>query len=368
MPIQPRPRYRADRDTWIVQIRGKQHTLARGKANRAEADLAFHRLMAAGAPAAQALAEHLTVADLIDRYLADARARGRTAKSQESMLAALRRRWGSLRAVDLRPFHVAQVVAERSGPDFGKHGGRAPWVRSSSWTFRGLVKRVFAWAVAEGMLGTNPLATLKVGTAQRRQATLSPDQARAAIAAAEPPYRDYLAVILETGARPGEIARLRGADIDWETGIAVLAEHKTAEETGEPRVIVLSATALAICRTRYEGLSKAQQRGPLFLNAESRPWTANTAGARFRVIQRKLGLKKGTGGYSMRHVFVDDCFESGLASKTVATLVGHTNTQMIDRHYSRLHQRRKFLRDELGKVRPDGGTRPAQDDHQSYDS
>ena len=44
--MRPRkPWYRSDRDGWFVQHNGKQVLLAKGKANKAEAQAAFHKLM-----------------------------------------------------------------------------------------------------------------------------------------------------------------------------------------------------------------------------------------------------------------------------------------------------------------------------------
>jgi integrase len=344
---QPRPRYRADRDTWIVQVRGKQHVLARGKANRAAADLAFHRLMAdAGRP--EAVREHLTLSDLVARYLADLRAHGGDDSNPRYRLKALTRRFGDVRADHLKPHHVTTVVAERSGPDCAKHGGRLPWARASQSTFRAWCKRLAAWAVEQGYLDADPLAKLAVGGFPRRKATLSPEQARAAVAAATPPFRDFLEVVFETGARPGEIAKLEAKDIDWQGGVAVLERHKTEAKVDAPRVLVLSARAQAIC----EEHARRCPTGPIFRNRTGTPWDHRVCGKRFRRIQKKLGLPPGTGGYSMRHAFVDDCFEAGLSSKVTATLVGHTNTKTIDQFYSRLHERRKFLKEELEKVRP----------------
>ncbi len=40
-----KPWYRKFNDTWYVTIRGGQIPLAKGKANRAEAERMFHRLM-----------------------------------------------------------------------------------------------------------------------------------------------------------------------------------------------------------------------------------------------------------------------------------------------------------------------------------
>lgn len=47
----PRPWYRSQTDTWYVCRHGKQIPLAKGKANRAEAQAAYFRLMAADAEA-----------------------------------------------------------------------------------------------------------------------------------------------------------------------------------------------------------------------------------------------------------------------------------------------------------------------------
>ena len=50
MATQPQPWYRASKDAWFVQHRGKQVRLARGEAAQPEAMKAFYKLMAGEVP------------------------------------------------------------------------------------------------------------------------------------------------------------------------------------------------------------------------------------------------------------------------------------------------------------------------------
>lgn len=75
MPRHPEgPRFRKDCESWVVMMVGRLHTLARGKANKAEARRRFLELLAERDRAAHERADP-PVGLAIARYLADLRRR-----------------------------------------------------------------------------------------------------------------------------------------------------------------------------------------------------------------------------------------------------------------------------------------------------
>jgi integrase len=106
--------------------------------------------------------------------------------------------------------------------------------------------RLFKWAVGRGIIEVNPLADLpKPGSETRRDRVLSDQELVKVWKAAEQsgyPYECAIKLLILTGARREEIARLRWSEWD---GLSI---RLTAERTknGEPHEIPLSTAAMSV--------------------------------------------------------------------------------------------------------------------------
>lgn len=78
------------------------------------------------------------------------------------------------------------------------------------------------------------------------------EQAEILAAIRDEPFRQFVRVMFETGARPGEVARLTAADVNLDLGMWVFAEHKTAKKTKKTRVIYLSPAMVELTRSLVE--------------------------------------------------------------------------------------------------------------------
>ena len=87
--------------------------------------------------------------------------------------------------------------------------------------------------------------------------------------------------------------------------------------------------------------------GPLFLNADGKPWNRNSIRCRFRRVRKKLKLGGDLIAYLYRHAVATDLLESGTGIAQAAEILGHKGTGMIMRHYSKLRERREHLRQQL---------------------
>jgi integrase len=144
-----------------------------------------------------------------------------------------------------------------------------------------------------------------------------------------------------TGCRPGEIARVTAAEVDFEQGLWVQKKHKTAKKTGKPRIIYLPPEAVELTRE----LVAKRPVGPLFLNSRGKPWTRNAVRIRFRNLRKKFPELKGIVAYSYRSSYATDALEDGVPDATVAALLGHTGTATLHRFYNRLAGRVGHLKD-----------------------
>jgi integrase len=165
---------------------------------------------------------------------------------------------------------------------------------------------------------------------------------------AAPEYlRHILFALHETGCRPCEVLTVEAKDFDAELGVWVLERHKTAHETGRPRVIYLTPTLVELCKL----LANRNPAGPLFRRRSGKPFPPAYYLARLvRQLRTKLGIK-GAIPYSLRHGWATDALSAGVPDAHVAELLGHTGTAMLHRHYSHLVAKRQVLRAAFNRVR-----------------
>jgi integrase len=353
MARQPRPWYRSERDAWYVQVDGRQVLLARGKESRKEAVAEFHRLMASGGKAGPT--SKLSAGDLFELFLDHVDllvSRGERApityEGYCKYLTSADEAFGAVLAVEVRPLHV-----HRWADDPSRSWG--PTTRHAAIT---AVKAAFRWAKRRGYLATDPVADVEKPTPRRREAIPTAEQAGAILEAAGPELRDLLACLGMTGCRPGELTTLEARSMDHDAGVWHVRD-KIRRHTGRgTREVYPPPAALEVGRR----LAARWPEGPVFRNARGRPWTRNAMGCGYRRIRAKTGLKGEVVAYALRHAYVTDALEGGLDALTVATLVGHRSTRMIETRYSHLEDRRQHLRDQARRVRPGAVSGPSGPD------
>jgi integrase/recombinase XerC len=136
--------------------------------------------------------------------------------------------------------------------------------------------------------------------------------------------------MLDTGCRPGEVARVTAADANPDLGVWVLAKHKTAKKTGKPRVIFLTPAMVDLTRR----LMAAHPDGPLFRGPRgAKPFTRNGIRCRFRRLRAKLPHLTHFTAYSIRHTYCTTALVNGVGVAQVAELMGHSDTSMVSRVY-----------------------------------
>lgn len=335
-----KPFFRAADGWWYAQLtaagKRKQVRLVKGKANEREAYRAFCRLLADEGQARPAAANP-TVAAVCDLFL-DASERQHKPETYEwhrHYLQSFCSRHGKLVTADVRPFHVANWLDAH------------PTWKASRRHATAVVKRAFAWAEAQGYIDASPVRGVKKPPGGKRTRVLSADE-RAQILAAVPdePFRRFVVALQETGCRPGEVAKVTAAQVDLALGVWVFDEHKTAHQTGKPRVVYLSPAALELSRL----LVGRYKSGPLFRGRDGHAFTPNALRCRFRRLRERLpGLKPFT-AYAYRHTFTTDALTNGVGIAQVAELLGHASTDMVMRHYQHLSQRVGHMRDAAAKA------------------
>jgi integrase len=330
-----KPWYRKQTDSWYVEIGGKQIPLARGKVNRQAAMDAFYELMAAKKTPAES---ELTVAELCDRFLRWSKLRHteETFTWHQTFLQRFCDLHGKTKATEVVPYHVTLWLdANPKWKGARRHAAYA-------------VKRAFSWAFKEGLLSKHVLAGVTIERSGKRNRILSREEREKILAAIpDQAFKDFVTALQATGCRPSEVARVTAADVNLDLGVWTLTQHKTAKKTGRPRVVYLTPVIVELTRR----LVATYPDGPLFrTHRGKKPWNRNAVRLRFRRLRDKLPELGEVISYSYRHTFCTDALVNGVGVAQVAELLGHTSTEMVMRHYSKLSQKVEHLRDAARKA------------------
>ena len=338
MPHAPKPFYRSARSGWYVQLPAGQRRLTTGPktaATHKEAWEAFHALMAGTTPEAP---DGVSVASVLDRYLAWVQAERSPRTYQWTLWHAqsfcdhlkLSVSPAALPAASLEPHHLTAWSLARK-----------TWGANQRRGAISCVQRAFAWATRQGLTDRDPVAGMQKPGATRREQYTTPE-AFAALLAHFPegdPFRDYLEFLWETGCRPLEARQLEPRHYSAERRLFALPP---AEAKGKKkwRLIRLTAAATAIAERRM-----APSNTRVFENEDGNPWTGDAVNCRFQRLKR--AGKCATFAYSIRHGFAQRKLEAKVDHLTVAELMGHCDGQMISKVYSHLGGAEAHLRAAL---------------------
>lgn len=385
------PFYRSSRRLSYVQLDGKQINLG---PDEKEAWRRYHGMMTArGVEVEVAPVDASLCVVVVDQFLGwvEKRKSPRTyewyRRHLRNLAAAIPR---SLAVADLKPNHVTRIIDAHDG-----------WSPSSKHGFAGCVQRAFRWAVQEGLINRSPVAGLVKPESEARDVVISAAEYAAILGVVrESNLRDLIVAAWETGARPRELVTVEARHVQLEHGRWVFPK-KQAKGKRQPRAVYLTAAALEITRGRME----AHPAGPIFRNADGRPWhrwAINCAFARTRVaLGRKAMQERGIAveelprfrksrvaagelaaakaeqaallkarrakiarlalenapAYNLgafRHSFGDRMLKAGVDPISVANLLGHRNLAMLANTYSHLNQDPAYLRDALTRGKGEG--------------
>jgi integrase len=389
--IPKEPRYRPGRDTWYVQVNGRQVTLAKGKANKAAAWKRFREVTARPDAADEAPAVPLVVEVIGDylNHLARRREAGeikpQTKDDADRRLAGFPdfvlpdgRRIGDLPADQLTEDHIDAWVDSRRyvpkhrtvarKPKRGRPGapkatdpklepippppppGPRPLGPTARHDAVGAVITAFRWAKRAKRIAANPIEDVtKPERNLRREAIIDKDQWPTIFAAIlSPHFRDLAEFLQQTGARPGEAFRTESRHVDLANGKIVLGakEHKTGKKTKKARTIYLTVRASEIVGR----LCEANPEGPVFRNEDGNAWNRMSVNSQVYRLRQRAGVGSEFVAYALRHLFATNALDEGVGLETLANLMGHANSRMISQVYSHLSERHDHMREAVEKV------------------
>ena len=200
----------------------------------------------------------------------------------------------------------------------------------------GLLGGIFSYAVSEGSRTDNPVRGVKRPADRRRDGRLSPEGYKAlgeALAEAEAEGENWAAIaavrlLALTGARLGEIAKVRLGEIDRQGHALRLADSKegaSVRPLGGAAFAVLERVPAALRREGCAYLLPAQDG--------DRPY-GGLPKAIARIMARRAELDRVT-AHVLRHSFASVADELGYTEATVAALLGQRSGS-VTRQY--IHQ------------------------------
>jgi integrase len=180
---------------------------------------------------------------------------------------------------------------------------------------------------------------------------LSIVEAKRLVNACTPEFRPLVQAALATGARYGELARLKVADFNADSG--TLAIH--ISKSGKARHIFLGAEGVELFRE----LATGRGGDELLLQRENRnPW--NKGDQKFPMSQA-CGRAKITPRitfHGLRHTHASLAVMAGMPLVVIARNLGHADTKMVERHYGHLTE--SFISRAIREHAPSFGFKPGK--------
>lgn len=335
----PQPYFRKQTGSYYVQIRGKQYAL--GKDEEA-AWQEYHRLMAGQ----QELAPTTPAAVVIDQFLEWVKNNQAPATYEfycRHLTSFAEYIGARLPVRSLKPYHVTRWVDR----DYAGQSDTSKFAAFRS------AQRAFNWAKKQGIIPASPIERIDKPTPRRRETYLTPDQYAAVVAAVEAvnarhkkrpdyerPFLDLLTALWECGCRPQEVRAIEARHFDPTRGVLIF-ERKLSKGGKRQRLIYLTPNVRRIIERRAGEFPT----GPIFRNSNGKPWTKNSLNCRFRYLTKKLGFP--VHAYAFRHGFATARLKSGVDSTTVAGLLGHSTTRMLETVYQHVDADDEYMRRAL---------------------
>ena len=274
----------------------------------------------------QRIARRLTLAELVDTYLAQHDVQPVTIEKLRYLLSKATAVFGDRKIGELTSQEIAQWRMNLS-PGYGFEATQA-------------LRQVLHRAVAWGMLDVNP-AKVGVDNPARRRKEQHPFESWAELetvaAAIGPRYGPMILFAAATGLRPAEWLALEKRDIDRKARVVYVRRSFTRGELKIPkteastRAVPLQARALdALDRINSNGspLLFPGERGGYLDIHHFRPY-------QWRPAQKSAGINPIRRVYDLRHTFATFALRAGISTFDLSRYMGASLT-MIDRHYGHL--------------------------------
>lgn len=219
-----------------------------------------------------------------------------------------------------------------------------------------VARSMFGDAYRDGLIVANPFSEMRLETPKGRKdltALTEPEiqeLADAALEALGSNGREFRALILflgYVGCRPGEVACIRRADVDFAKAEVVIRYSldgegaEKAPKNGKPRIVTVPPPALLALKDFPMRLDSPY----LFHTLTGKRWSKQNLSYYFRVVRAKWG-RTDLEMYALRHACATLLLERGLPPHVVANQLGHTDGgALVQKLYG--HPQERGMREQV---------------------
>jgi len=151
-------------------------------------------------------------------------------------------------------------------------------------------------------------------------------EAQRLINACKPDFQLLVEAALQTGARYGELGRLKVEDFNPDVGTVTIRLSKT----GKSRHVVLTEEG----RTFFRQVSAGRVGDELMLpKADGSPWLKSQQALRMAAAVKRAKIGPEIGFHGLRHTWASHAVMNGTPLLVVAKNLGHVSTTMVEKHY-----------------------------------
>lgn len=314
------------KQSWCTEIDRKRFTLAKGRANKKQAQDALFELLRERELLSKTNGT-ISVAGLCEKFLSHAE-ENLAAATYESYQYALQKLIDSLGRFDahlVKPEDIDAFSLSLKGTL--NDTSRAIVMRT--------VQRCFNWGVAKRHIPPHELGSIEKPRPRLRDRFITDAEFRALLQATNTgrndrmgaPFRRFLLAMEWTGCRPGELARLCWNDVHFDRDLALLWKHKT-DRTGKPKVIPL----IPKLKRLLLWLRTTKSSDHVFLNSRNKPWNRHSIAKRMVAARKKCGLPADVVPYTLRHRVATNAILRTGDLKMTSQLLGHTTVATTERY------------------------------------
>lgn len=193
------------------------------------------------------------------------------------------------------------------------------------------LKSIFTKGILWEKVDENPAKETKLfKTSSRRMDFFSVEQVRKILVHTKPYQLNIIKLAFYTGLRPKNLFELKWADVDMKRGIMFFKTSKS----GKSLKIPLSEQSVSLLREL-----KCNRKGQYVLHKENGKPYKGGVNRGFKAILQRAHIHGDYTFYTIRHSFASHLVMDGVPLKTVAFLMGHTDTKMVDKVYGHLAQK-----------------------------
>lgn len=144
-----------------------------------------------------------------------------------------------------------------------------------------------------------------------------------------PDFKALVRAALFTGARYGELTKLRCADFLTDQQMIYIQPSKS----GKARYVPLSPEGFHFFKSVTTGKTGGEL---IFMRENGKPWQKNDQQRPMKEACLKAHIEPAIGFHELRHTYASMLAQRGVDLLTISKLLGHADTRITSRHYAHL--------------------------------